>query len=72
MSSSTFSVPLLVHLAFVRNYILNETNQLTKRFFSATKTLGAETTATTSSPVAPSSSSLARSVAVSSEYYKVS
>lgn len=41
---------------------------LTNKFFSATKTLGAETTATTSSSVAPSSSSLARSVAVSSEY----
>ncbi len=48
----------------------NEQTRLTSRFFSATKTLGAETTAMTSSspPPAPSSSSLARREAVSSEY----
>lgn len=38
------------------------------RFFNATKTLGAETTAMVDSPVAPSSSCLASSDAVSSEY----
>lgn len=42
---------------------------LTRRFFSATNTLGAETTAMVMSSVAPSSSCSARSVAVSSEYY---
>ncbi len=46
-----------------------ESQALTTRFFSATKTLGADTTAMVMSAVAPSRSCFARSVAVSSEYY---
>lgn len=42
--------------------------KLTRMFLSATKTLGAETTAMLVSDVAPSRSCLARRSAVSSEY----
>lgn len=45
-----------------------EEKRRTKIFFSATNTLGADTTATVISAVAPSSSSLASNEAVSSEY----
>lgn len=41
---------------------------LTRRFFNATNTLGADTTAILVSAVAPARRCLARSVAVSSEY----
>ena len=45
-----------------------DSERRTRIFFSATNTLGAETTATVMSAVAPSRSSLASRVAVSSEY----